>query len=267
MWTGAQKMGWIGRAAMAAAGVILCAPGLWAFGQHSSAHAPRGVVAQRRSAPGYRPDRPRNQRQPAARSQDWPRANVLQRPGSGYPATAPRGGNPNTGYPGTPYAGPGFSRPDHPGYAQSFQAPPGHLGDWLNRHRNLSVQEQERTLRGDPSFRRLAPGEQQRLMDRLHQVNQMPEQQRDRWLARNELIEHLSPQERMQVNLSARRLASMPPDRKTLMRSAFRDLRGVPPDQRSIILNSARYQGVFSPDERGVLSDMLRVEPYQPPGQ
>jgi hypothetical protein len=49
------------------------------------------------------------------------------------------------------------------------------------------------------------------------------------------------------------------------MKNAFRDLRSVPPDQRDIVLNSARYQSQFSPQERGILSDMLRVEPYQPP--
>jgi hypothetical protein len=49
------------------------------------------------------------------------------------------------------------------------------------------------------------------------------------------------------------------------MKSAFRDLRNVPPDQRETVLNSARYQNAFSPDERGILSNMLSVEPYQPP--
>ena len=119
-------------------------------------------------------------------------------------------------------------------------------------------------LRSDPSFNRLPQGEQQKLVDRLHQVNQMPEEQRQRWLARNEMIEHLSPQERMSVNLSGRRFAALPADRQALMKGAFRDLRSVPPEQRQTVLNSARYQGAFSPEERGILSDMLRVEPYQP---
>jgi hypothetical protein len=32
-----------------------------------------------------------------------------------------------------------------------------------------------------------------------------------------------------------------------------------------MVLNSSRYQNAFSPEERGILSNMLRVEPYQPP--
>jgi hypothetical protein len=119
-------------------------------------------------------------------------------------------------------------------------------------------------LRGDPSFRRLNPADQQRLIQQLHQVDQMPEEQRQRRLARAEMIERLSPQERMRINLSARRWAYLPPVRQALMKNAFQDLRAVPLDQRPIMLNSGRYQGVFTPEERGILTDMLRVEPYEP---
>lgn len=120
-------------------------------------------------------------------------------------------------------------------------------------------------LRSDPSFKRLNPADQQRVVRQLHQVNQMPEEQRQRRLARAEMLERLSPREQMQVTLSAHRLDALPADRRALMGSAFRDLRGVPLDQRQTVLNSSRYQGVFTPGERTILSDMLRVEPYQPP--
>ena len=167
-------------------------------------------------------------------------------------------------YPGT--AQPGYAQPGRvqPQYAQPYTASPGHLGDWLNQHRNLPTQEQERMLRSDPSFNRLPQGEQQKLVGRLHQVDQMPEDQRQRWLARNEMIERLSPQDRMSLNLSGRRFAALPGDRQAIMKGAFRDLRAVPLEQRQTVFNSARYQGAFSPEERGILSDMLRVEPYQP---
>ncbi len=118
-------------------------------------------------------------------------------------------------------------------------------------------------LRTDPTFNRLAPSDQQRVVRQLHQVNQMPEEQRQRRLARAEVLEHMSPQDRMRVNLSARRWATLPADRQALMRNAFRDLRAVPVDQRQTVLNSNRYQGVFSPEERGILTDVLRAEPYQ----
>jgi len=252
---------WLRRSAVATAAIVLCAPALWAFGQHSNSPGPRSAPPQRRSAPAYhpspsyRPAQRRNQAQPAMGPEGRPRDNFPQRPPSGYPANAPRTGN----------QGPGFSRPDNPRYyGQPAQTQQGHLGEWLNQHHSLPVEEQERSLRSDPSFRRLAPNEQQRVVQQLHQVNQLPEEQRQRRLARADALEHLSPQERMQVNNSARRWAAQPAGRQTLMRGAFRDLRAVPPDQRQTVLNSARYQGAFSPEERGILSDMLRVEPYQP---
>lgn len=119
-------------------------------------------------------------------------------------------------------------------------------------------------MRGDPNFRRLNPSDQQRIVQQLHQVNQMPDEQRQRRLARAEMLERLSPQDRMRVNLSAQRWTAQPPQRQALMRNAFRDLREVPLEQRQIVLNSSRYQGVFTSEERGILADMLRVEPYQP---
>jgi hypothetical protein len=151
-----------------------------------------------------------------------------------------------------------------PGYAPPSELPAGHLGAWLNEHRNLPVQDQERILRNDPSFRRLTPTNQQRLVQQLHQVTELTPEQRERRLARTEIIEHLSPQDRMQVERSYRRWPALPVERQALMKAAFRDLRAVPVDQRQTVLNSSRYQGVFTPEERGILSDFLRVEPYQP---
>jgi hypothetical protein len=141
-------------------------------------------------------------------------------------------------------------------------APGQHLGGLLNEHRSLP--DQEKALRSDPSFNRLPAGEQQRLLNQLHQVNQMPEAERQRRIARNEALERLSPQERMQANMAIRKWSTMPADRQAVMRRAFNDLRSVPPDQRETVINSARYQQQFSPEERGVLTDVLRAEPYSP---
>jgi len=120
-------------------------------------------------------------------------------------------------------------------------------------------------LRNDPSFSHLPPATQQRLVQQLHQLNQMPEAQRDRRLARSEMLEHMSPQEQMQVRQAGGRFMGLPPDRQAIVKRAFQDLRSVPLDQRSTVLNSARYQSQFSPEERNILSNLLRAEPYEPP--
>ena len=185
-----------------------------------------------------------------------PQPNNVPRVQPGYPAN---GGQ--AGYPAGSYGRQGFN-PQRPGNVGP--APQGHLEDWLNQHRNVPPQDQERMLRSDPNFRRLPQGDQQRLTQQLRRMDQMPEPQRDRRLARNEMLERLSPNERQGIVRSGRQWATLPPDRQTMMRRAFNDLRGVPLDQRQMVLNSARYQGAFSPEERGILSDFLRVEPYEP---
>ena len=52
---------------------------------------------------------------------------------------------------------------------------PGHLGSWLNNHKNTPVPQQEQMLRSDPSFRSLPQGEQQRVINQLNQVNRLPD--------------------------------------------------------------------------------------------
>lgn len=156
-------------------------------------------------------------------------------------------------------------RPALPGgrpYPSTF--PPGHLGSWLNQHRNVPLQGQEQLLRSDPSFRQLPQGDQQRLMRQLRQVDQMPPQERERRLERAELIEHMSPQERMKLTQSSRELRQLPPGRQALVKRAFQQLSAVPLDQRQTVLDSQRYQGMFTPEERGILGSLLRAEPYEP---
>ena len=268
---------WLCRSAMAAAVLALCLPGAWARGQHSAPRqAPRQAARPAQHPgprPGYAAQRPQNGRvQQAGPLND--RRNASQY--SGYngsamgspaqrqtPMPQPNSGGP--GAQGMQYRGQGYARPGNSGNAAPGYSPPGHLGSWLNQHRGVPVQQQEQMLRSDPSFNRLPQATQQRLVQQLHQVDQMPAAQRDRRLARAENLERMSPQQRSQVSNAARRWNTLPADRQAMMGNAFRDLRGVPPDQRQTVLNSDRYQHAFSPEERGILSNMLSVEPYEPP--
>ena len=79
-------------------------------------------------------------------------------------------------------------------------------------------------LRSDPSFKRLAPNDQQRLTQQLRQVDRMPEQQRERRLARNEMLERLPPAQRMSIARSGQQWATLPPERQTMMKRAFNDV-------------------------------------------
>lgn len=264
---------------------VVCVCG--GFAQHGqpaprSAPAPHAAAPQSRPQPAFRqPPQTQNRgqfRQPPEtrggtpqyrmpqQSQGRPLENSAPRPNNVprvQPAFPSNGGQ--TGYPGSTTGRQEFTGTPQQGPGKNASAvPQGHLEDWLNQHRNVPMQDQEKMLRNDPSFKRLPQGDQQRLTQQLRRMDQMPERQRDRRLARNEMLERLSPNDRQSIARSGRQWSSLPPDRQATMRRAFNDLRGVPLDQRQTVLNSARYQGAFSPEERGILSDFLRVEPYEP---
>jgi hypothetical protein len=142
--------------------------------------------------------------------------------------------------------------------------PSSHLGGWLQSHQGQSFAGQENALRREPGFNRLPQPQQQRLIDRLHQLDTMPPQQRQRTLGRIENMERLSPDRREAVRSSAQELGNMDPARKQQVRGAFRVLREMPPGQREQVLNSPAYRSMYSDRERQVLGNLLSVEPYTP---
>lgn len=159
-----------------------------------------------------------------------------------------------------------FARPQPGGQQrprlESNQQP--HLGTWLQRHGNLTPEQQEKALQAEPGFSRLNPETQQKLVDRLRQINRMPPNQRQRTVDRIEALEQLTPQRRQQVRASFLEFHTLPPDRQRMVRKAFRDLREYPPEQRQAMMNSNQFQAQFTPQERGVLGNLLAVEPYEP---
>jgi Protein of unknown function (DUF3106) len=160
---------------------------------------------------------------------------------------------------------PCFARPAQqaarPRFENNQQA---HLGTWLQRHGNMTPEQQEKALQSEPGFNRLGPEQQQRLLGRLRQLNRMPPAQRQRTVDRIEAMEHLTPQMRQQVRASFQEFHTLPEDRQRLMKKAFRDLREYPPEQREAMMNSSQFQAQFTPQERSILGNILAVEPYQP---
>jgi hypothetical protein len=185
-----------------------------------------------------------------------------------YPGLAPnRSPVPRPMYgPGIPYAGAprGPYNPPRGAYAPPPANPRGHLGSWLQSHQGQPFSSQENSLRREQGFSRLPQQQQQRLIDRLHQLDTMPPQQRQRTLGRIENMERLSPDRRQAVRGSAQELSSMDPARKQQVRGAFRALRDLPPGQREQVLNSPAYRSMYSDHERQVLGNLLSVEPYAP---
>jgi hypothetical protein len=139
-----------------------------------------------------------------------------------------------------------------------------HLGQWMSRHSNMSLDQQQRALENEPGFRQLPPQTQQHLRNRLTQLNDMPPDKRRRLIERNEAIERLTPSQRQQFRGAMQQLGALPEDRRRMVARAFRDLREMPPSQRDSALNSDRFRGQFTPQERGTLSQLLVIAPYLP---
>ena len=152
--------------------------------------------------------------------------------------------------------------------APKAQTPPQnreHLAEWMDRHSNLPLEQQQRALQNEPGFHDLPPQTQQRMLDRLSRLNNMPPDQRRRILERNEVLEHLTPTQRQQVRGAMQQLGALPADRRRVVAHAFRDLRDMPPAQRQGTLNSEGFRSQFSDSERNTLSGLLAVEPLLPP--
>jgi len=157
-------------------------------------------------------------------------------------------------------------------HAPAAAHPPGnpknqnpHLEQWMERNRALTPEQQQKALDNEPGFRDLPPQMQQRLHERLAQLNAMPPEQRSRMLEGAEAMEHLTPEQRQQVNGALAQLGTLPSDRRTVVVRAWRELRTLPPAQRQAVLSSDRYRGQFSPEERGTLNNLLTVAPLIPP--
>jgi len=152
-------------------------------------------------------------------------------------------------------------------HPNSQPKPPGqqHLNEWLRQNQGLSTQEQVSRLQHEPGFNRLPADQQQRLVQRLRQVDQMPPEQRQRVLEHIENMERLSPQQQQAVRWSANRLGQLPPYRQQAVRDAIRSLRDVPPPYRQSQLYSPRYASQLTPEERGIVGNLLMVESYHPP--
>lgn len=138
-----------------------------------------------------------------------------------------------------------------------------HLAQWMNKHRNLTPQQQQNALRSEPGFQQLPPETQARVMGRLGQLNAMPPQQRERVINRAEAMEKLEPQQRQQVRGALSQLGALPTERRRMVARAFRDLRRMPPEQRQNTLNSPAYRD-FTPQERSTLNNLMQVEPMLP---
>jgi hypothetical protein len=143
------------------------------------------------------------------------------------------------------------------------QAPRGgeHLGQWMEAHKNLTPEQQQRALANEPGFRQLPPQTQQRYRERLSQLNAMNPEQRRNTETNVENMERLNPQQRGQVRGAMQQLGSLPPDQRQAVSRSFRQLRDLPPDQRMAAMSRVPLNDA----QRSTLNNLMQVEPLLPP--
>jgi hypothetical protein len=161
-----------------------------------------------------------------------------------------------------------------PAQAGSTEGQPGglhrgprgeHLAQWMSQHSNLSPQQQQQALQQEPGFQQLPQQVQQRMRERLTQLDAMTPEQRQRLLARNEAMERLAPDQRAEVRGAMSQLGQLPPDQRRAVAQTFRSLTALPADQRLQAYNGGRYTAPLNNEQRSVLSNLLKVEPLLGP--
>ncbi len=140
-----------------------------------------------------------------------------------------------------------------------------HLAEWMNQHSSLTPQQQQQALQHEPGFQQLPRNTQQRVLDRLAQLDAMNPRQRQRVLARTEAMERLNPDQRAEVRGAMSQLGGLPIEDRRAVARTFRALRVLPPQQRVQAYASGQFGPALNDTQRAVLFNLLRVEPMLPP--
>jgi hypothetical protein len=144
------------------------------------------------------------------------------------------------------------------------------LGEWLETHKALPLDQQEKALESDPKYKKLAPDRQAALKERLRKFNSLPPEQRDRALQRMNYISNLSPDQRQQLRDANDKLQALPQDRRVMVHTELRHLRKMDPQQREETMQSDRFRSTFSDEEQGILRQLSAINPPEgnaPAGQ
>jgi hypothetical protein len=138
----------------------------------------------------------------------------------------------------------------------------GHkMGDWLQSHKDLPLDQQLKLLENEPGFKKLPADRQAALRERLKKFNGLPPDKRDQALQRMEFLAKLTPQQRQQLRDANQQLKGLPPERQVAVHTALRHLRQMPPADRQQVLQSDRFRSTFSDQEQKLISQLAEMSP------
>lgn len=139
------------------------------------------------------------------------------------------------------------------------------MGDWLQAHKDLPLDQQIKILESEPGFKRLPADRQAALRERLKKFNSLPPDKRDQALQRMEFLSKLTPQQRQQLRSANEQLKGLPPERQVAVHTALRHLRKMPPAERQQVIQSDRFRSTFSDQEQKLISQLAEMSPAAAP--
>ena len=137
------------------------------------------------------------------------------------------------------------------------------MGDWLQEHKDLPLDQQLKLLENDPKFKKLPPDRQNALRERLKKFNSLPPEKRAQAMQRMEFLAKLTPQQRQQLRDANQQLKVLPPERQVAVHTALRHLRQMPPAERQQVIQSDRFKTTFSDQEQKLISQLAELNPQE----
>jgi hypothetical protein len=135
------------------------------------------------------------------------------------------------------------------------------MGDWLQEHKDLPLDQQLKLLENDPKFTKLPPDRQNALRERLKKFNSLPPEKRAQAVQRMEFLAKLTPQQRQELRSANEQLKGLPPERQVAVHTALRHLRQMPPAERQQVIQSDRFRNTFSDQEQKLISQLVEMNP------
>jgi hypothetical protein len=137
------------------------------------------------------------------------------------------------------------------------------MGDWLQAHKDLPLDQQLKLLESDPKFKKLPADRQNALRERLKKFNSLPPDKRQQAFQRMEFLSKLTPQQRQQLRDANTQLQSLPPERQVAVHKAVRHLRQMPAPDRQQVIQSDRFKTTFSDQEQKLISELTNLSPAE----
>lgn len=154
----------------------------------------------------------------------------------------------------------GGGNPPHPQQKNGGQKAPK-LGDWLQAHKDLPPDQQEKLLENDPSFKKLSPQRQAELKERLRKFSNLPPKQREAAIRRMQYWDRLSQEQHKQIREANQQIQALPEPRRVEVHRELRKLVQMSPEQRQQTFDSEGFKSSFSDQEQIILKNLAAINP------